>query len=95
MSIVSKICLWIQISTAFGRSWQSKLHIKMQKIKNNQDDEQGGSIYSTRYTAAVIKTVWYCLKDRKIDQYSQLKCLDRNLHISDDFIYDKDNTAEH
>lgn len=59
-----KICLWIHMSTAFDRSWQSKLHIKMQKIKNNQDDEQGGSIYSTRYTAAVIKTVWYCLKDR-------------------------------
>lgn len=53
----SKICLWIQISTVFGGICQSKLHSKVQKTKNNQDEQQGESVYSTKYTAAVTKTV--------------------------------------
>lgn len=65
-----KICLWMRISTALGRRWQSKLHIKMQKTKNSQDEEQNKSPYLTRYTTAVTETAWYCLQDRQIDQYN-------------------------
>ena len=74
-----------------------KICMEIQKTSNSQSnlekEEWTGGInlpdFRLYYKATVIKTVWYWLKDRNIDQWNKIESPEINPHTYGHLIFDK------
>lgn len=74
-----------------------KLTLDSQMTLNSQnnlekENKAGGLILShfkTHYKTTVIKTVWFCDKNRYIDQWNRIQNPEINLHVHDQLVLNK------
>ena len=66
-----------QLLWKYKKSWIAKAILR----KKNGLEESTCLTYWLYYKAMVIKTVWYCHKDRNIDQWNKIKSPEINPHI--------------